>query len=42
MSRVDAVRMAVDKAGERAGGAVLASDGFFPFDDGPGPPSAPA
>jgi phosphoribosylaminoimidazolecarboxamide formyltransferase/IMP cyclohydrolase len=35
MSRVDAVRMAVAKAGERAGGAVLASDGFFPFADGP-------
>ena len=35
MSRVDAVRIAVDKAGERARGAVLASDAFFPFDDGP-------
>lgn len=35
MSRVDAVRMAVAKAGERANGAVLASDGFFPFADGP-------
>jgi len=35
MSRVDAVRMAVAKAGERADGAVLASDGFFPFADGP-------
>jgi phosphoribosylaminoimidazolecarboxamide formyltransferase / IMP cyclohydrolase len=35
MSRVDAVRIAVEKAGRRARGAVLASDGFFPFDDGP-------
>ena len=35
MSRVDAVKMAVSKAGERAQGAVLASDGFFPFADGP-------
>jgi len=34
MSRVDAVRLAVLKAGERAMGAVLASDGFFPFPDG--------
>jgi phosphoribosylaminoimidazolecarboxamide formyltransferase/IMP cyclohydrolase len=34
MSRVDAVRIAVDKAGERARGAVLASDAFFPFADG--------
>jgi len=33
-SRVDAVRLAVVKAGERARGAVLASDGFFPFPDG--------
>ncbi|HIC93549.1 MAG TPA: bifunctional phosphoribosylaminoimidazolecarboxamide formyltransferase/IMP cyclohydrolase [Anaerolineae bacterium] len=34
MSRVDAVRLAVVKAGERARGAVLASDAFFPFPDG--------
>ena len=34
MSRVDAVRLAVLKAGEWATGAVLASDGFFPFPDG--------
>jgi phosphoribosylaminoimidazolecarboxamide formyltransferase/IMP cyclohydrolase len=34
MSRVDAVRLAVAKAGERARGAVLASDAFFPFPDG--------
>ena len=35
MSRVDAVRIAVEKAGEGARGAVLASDAFFPFRDGP-------
>jgi len=37
-SRVDAVRLAVDKAIERGhdlNGAVLASDAFFPFADGP-------
>jgi len=34
MSRVDAVRMAVLKAGDRSRGAVLASDAFFPFPDG--------
>jgi phosphoribosylaminoimidazolecarboxamide formyltransferase/IMP cyclohydrolase len=34
MSRVDAVRIAVEKAGERARGAALASDAFFPFRDG--------
>jgi phosphoribosylaminoimidazolecarboxamide formyltransferase/IMP cyclohydrolase len=37
MSRVDAVRIAVDKArelGHGADGAVLASDAFFPFADG--------
>lgn len=33
MSRVDAVFMAGHKAGERARGAVLASDAFFPFRD---------
>jgi phosphoribosylaminoimidazolecarboxamide formyltransferase/IMP cyclohydrolase len=33
-SRVDAVRIAVAKAGERAKGAVAASDAFFPFPDG--------
>ena len=32
-SRVDAVRIALDKAGERARGGVLASDAFFPFPD---------
>jgi phosphoribosylaminoimidazolecarboxamide formyltransferase/IMP cyclohydrolase len=35
MSRLDSVRIAVEKAGERAKGAVLASDAFFPFRDGP-------
>ena len=34
MSRVDSVRMAVLKAGDRASGSVLASDAFFPFPDG--------
>jgi phosphoribosylaminoimidazolecarboxamide formyltransferase/IMP cyclohydrolase len=33
-SRVDSVEMAVTKAGDRARGAVLASDAFFPFADG--------
>lgn len=34
MSRVDSVRLACAKAGERTKGAVLASDAFFPFPDG--------
>ena len=33
-SRVDAAQIAVRKAGERAAGAVCASDAFFPFRDG--------
>ncbi len=33
-SRVDAVEIAVRKAGDRARGAALASDAFFPFPDG--------
>ena len=33
-SRVDAVRLAAAKAGDRADGAVMASDAFFPFPDG--------
>jgi phosphoribosylaminoimidazolecarboxamide formyltransferase/IMP cyclohydrolase len=33
MSRVDSVEIAIKKAGDRARGAVLASDAFFPFDD---------
>lgn len=32
-SRVAAARLALERAGERAGGAYLASDGFFPFPD---------
>jgi phosphoribosylaminoimidazolecarboxamide formyltransferase / IMP cyclohydrolase len=32
---VDSVRLAVEKAGDRSRGAVLASDAFFPFRDGP-------
>jgi phosphoribosylaminoimidazolecarboxamide formyltransferase/IMP cyclohydrolase len=39
MSRVDAVRIAIEKAGaaqpELLAGAALASDAFFPFADGP-------
>ena len=38
MSRVDAVRLAIEKAsalGHSLEGAVLASDAFFPFADGP-------
>ncbi|HUG86583.1 MAG TPA: bifunctional phosphoribosylaminoimidazolecarboxamide formyltransferase/IMP cyclohydrolase, partial [Euzebya sp.] len=35
MSRVDSVRIAVEKSGGRHHGAVLASDAFFPFRDGP-------
>ena len=36
MSRVDSVRLAVDKSRlESLHGAVLASDAFFPFSDGP-------
>jgi phosphoribosylaminoimidazolecarboxamide formyltransferase/IMP cyclohydrolase len=34
MSRVDSVRIAAAKAGERARGSALASDAFFPFADG--------
>lgn len=33
MSRVDSVDIAIAKSGERALGAVLASDAFFPFPD---------
>ena len=35
MSRVDSVRIAVDKAGPNVAGGVMASDAFFPFPDGP-------
>jgi len=34
MSRVDSVEIACRKAGDRARGAVLGSDAFFPFADG--------
>lgn len=34
MSRVDSVMIAGHKAGDRARGAVMASDAFFPFADG--------
>ena len=33
MSRVDAVDLALEKAGDAAAGSVLASDAFFPFPD---------
>jgi phosphoribosylaminoimidazolecarboxamide formyltransferase/IMP cyclohydrolase len=35
MSRVDAVRVAIDKARDGVSGGVLASDAYFPFADGP-------
>ena len=34
VNRVDAARLAVSRAGERARGSVAASDAFFPFADG--------
>ncbi len=34
MSRVDAVKAAVMKGGDRLRGSVVASDAFFPFRDG--------
>ncbi|HEY8810881.1 MAG TPA: bifunctional phosphoribosylaminoimidazolecarboxamide formyltransferase/IMP cyclohydrolase [Candidatus Dormibacteraeota bacterium] len=34
MSRVEAVGLAVARAGDRAKGSVMASDAFFPFPDG--------
>ncbi|MCL6434686.1 MAG: bifunctional phosphoribosylaminoimidazolecarboxamide formyltransferase/IMP cyclohydrolase [Leptolyngbyaceae cyanobacterium HOT.MB2.61] len=33
MNRVGSVKIALEQAGAKAQGAVLASDGFFPFDD---------
>jgi phosphoribosylaminoimidazolecarboxamide formyltransferase/IMP cyclohydrolase len=33
MSRVDSTKIAIEKAGERSTGSVLASDAFFPFPD---------
>jgi phosphoribosylaminoimidazolecarboxamide formyltransferase/IMP cyclohydrolase len=35
MSRVDSVRLALEKARSSLRGAVMASDAFFPFADGP-------
>src|SRR5579884_2376525 len=35
MSRVDSVRLALEKTREQLQGAALASDAFFPFADGP-------
>ena len=35
MSRVDSVRLAIEKARDGVQGAVLASDAYFPFADGP-------
>jgi phosphoribosylaminoimidazolecarboxamide formyltransferase/IMP cyclohydrolase len=34
VNRVDAARLAVARAGDRARGSVAASDAFFPFADG--------
>jgi phosphoribosylaminoimidazolecarboxamide formyltransferase / IMP cyclohydrolase len=34
MSRVEAVKLAIERAGSRALGSVMASDAFFPFADG--------
>jgi phosphoribosylaminoimidazolecarboxamide formyltransferase/IMP cyclohydrolase len=34
VNRVDAARLAVTRAGERAAGSVAASDAYFPFPDG--------
>ncbi|MBM4436569.1 MAG: bifunctional phosphoribosylaminoimidazolecarboxamide formyltransferase/IMP cyclohydrolase PurH, partial [Actinobacteria bacterium] len=35
VNRVNAVRLALAQAGEKARGAYLISDAFFPFPDGP-------
>jgi phosphoribosylaminoimidazolecarboxamide formyltransferase/IMP cyclohydrolase len=35
MSRVDSVRLAIEKARSELTGAVMASDAYFPFADGP-------
>jgi phosphoribosylaminoimidazolecarboxamide formyltransferase/IMP cyclohydrolase len=35
VNRVDSCRLAVQRSGDRAAGAVAASDAFFPFADGP-------
>jgi phosphoribosylaminoimidazolecarboxamide formyltransferase/IMP cyclohydrolase len=34
VNRVDAARLAVTRAGDRAAGSVAASDAYFPFPDG--------
>jgi phosphoribosylaminoimidazolecarboxamide formyltransferase/IMP cyclohydrolase len=34
VNRVDAARLAVARAGDRAAGSVAASDAYFPFPDG--------
>ena len=34
VNRVDAARLAVERAGDRVRGAVASSDAFFPFPDG--------
>jgi len=34
VNRVDSARLAIARAGDRARGAVAASDAFFPFADG--------
>ncbi|WP_432831775.1 bifunctional phosphoribosylaminoimidazolecarboxamide formyltransferase/IMP cyclohydrolase [Dactylosporangium sp. CA-092794] len=34
VNRVDSVRLAITRAGERAAGSVAASDAYFPFPDG--------
>jgi phosphoribosylaminoimidazolecarboxamide formyltransferase/IMP cyclohydrolase len=36
VNRVDSCKLAIERAGDRAVGAVAASDAFFPFADGPG------
>ena len=33
MNRIGSAKIALEQAGEQARGAILASDGFFPFDD---------
>ena len=33
-NRLDSVRIAIQRAGDRSRGSVLASDAFFPFADG--------
>lgn len=33
MNRVGSAKLALEQAGEKSKGAILASDGFFPFDD---------